>query len=103
MFRIYKRTIHFGTTDDVQRLGYKVQHDAGSGIYNILAIPAVIAGAVLGSVVFSVFFVVLLIPLGVVGFRAWRLMKAAQQQGVPRSTDDSLTAEYTIISDKNKS
>lgn len=102
MFKIYKRTIHFGATENPQRLGYKVEQNSGSRISNILTVPAVIAGAVLGTVVFSVFFAVLLIPLGIVGFRAWRLMKTAQQQGVPRPEDESLTAEYTVISDKDK-
>ncbi|MCK9608779.1 MAG: hypothetical protein M0R33_20260 [Methylomonas sp.] len=102
MFKIYKRTIHIGTTGHPQRLKYKVEQNSGSSVPNILTIPAAIAGAVLGILAFSVFFAVLLIPLGIVGFRAWRLMRTVQQQTGPQSDAGSLTAEYTVISDKDK-
>lgn len=101
MFRIYKRTLH-SANDPQGRLEYHVEEDSGSKISKILAIPAMIAGAVVGTLVFSVFFAVLLIPLGIVGFNAWRLMKRTQQQSVRQSESDSITAEYTVVSDQDK-
>lgn len=40
-------------------------------IYNWLTITAMIAGAIVGIFVFSVFFVAILIPLGLLGLGAW--------------------------------
>ena len=103
MFKIYKRSIHIGTPNNPHgRLEYQVEESSGSNISKILAIPAMVAGAVIGTLVFSVFFAALLIPLSIVGFRAWRLMKIAQQQSVHPTEDESISAEYTVISDTDK-
>ncbi len=103
MFKIYKRTLHIGTSENPERrLEYQVEESSGSSLSKILAIPAMIAGVIVGTLVFSVFFAVLLIPLGIVGFRAWRLLKAAQQQNVRQSDSESITAEYTVISKTDK-
>ncbi|WP_404356957.1 hypothetical protein [Methylotuvimicrobium sp. KM1] len=105
MFRIYKRTIRIGTTNDPQRrLEYHVEENSNSSLAKILAIPAMIAAAVVGALVLSVFFAVLLIPLSIVGFKAWRLIKSAQQKSVRQSQSepDSITAEYTVVSDDDK-
>lgn len=102
MLKIYRRTLHIGTPEHTRRLGYKAEQTPGSAISSILTIPAMLAGAALGALVFSVFFALLLIPLGIVGFRAWRLMKTARRQNAARPEDESLTAEYTVISDKHK-
>lgn len=100
MFKIYKRTLHIGTSENHQgRLEYQVEESSGSSLSKILAIPAMIAGAIVGTLVFSVFFAFLLIPLGIVGYKAWRLMKAAQQQNVGQTDNESIIAEYTVISD----
>jgi hypothetical protein len=40
-------------------------------IYNWLTINAMIAGAIVGIFVFSVFFVAILIPLGLLGLGVW--------------------------------
>lgn len=102
MLKIYKRTIHIGTSQNPhERLEYRVEESSGSGLSKVLAIPAMIAGAVVGALVFSAFFAVLLIPMGIVGFKAWRLMKTAQQQD-RQVEDDSITADYTVISNKDK-
>ncbi|MCK9637485.1 MAG: hypothetical protein M0R41_14515 [Methylobacter tundripaludum] len=90
MFKIYKRTIHIGTLQNPQgRLEYHVEESSGSSLSKIMAIPAMIAGAIVGTLVFSVFFAVLLIPLGIVGYKAWRLMKTAQQQNVRQTDSES--------------
>lgn len=58
MFKIYKRTI--GTPEQTQRLSsteyYAQEKSISRGISNVLAIPAMIAGAVVGTLVFSVYF-----------------------------------------------
>ncbi len=54
MFKIYKRTIHIGTSENPQgRLEYRLEKKSGSSLSRILAIPAMIAGAVVGTLVFS--------------------------------------------------
>ncbi len=103
MFKIYKRTIHIGTSENPQqRLEYQVEGNSRSGISNILTIPAMIAGAIVGTLVFSVFFAVLLIPLGIIGFKAWRMLKTAQKQAMHGTEGESITAEYTVLSDNEK-
>ena len=100
MFKIYKRTIHIGTSENPQgRLEYQVEESTGSSLSKILAIPAMIAGAIVGTLVFSVFFAILLIPLGILGYKAWRLMKTAQKQNVGQTNSESISAEYMVISD----
>lgn len=103
MVKIYKRTIHISTSENPQqRLEYRVKESSGSSISNILTIPAMIAGAIAGTLVFSVFFAVLLIPLGILGFKAWRMLKTAQKQAMHRTESESITAEYTVLSDSDK-
>lgn len=102
MLKIYKQTVHFDTSQKPQgRLEYRVEESSGSSLSKILAIPAMIVGAVVGTLVFSAFFAVLLIPMGIVGFKAWRMLKTAQQQS-RQPEGDSITAEYTVVSDKDK-
>ena len=103
MFKIYQRTLRIRTTDNPDpQLKYRVEQSSGSSLSTLLSIPAMLAGAVVGTLVFSVFFAVLLIPLGIMGFKAWRLIKTAQQQGVRQADGESITAEYTVISDADK-
>ena len=102
MFKVYKRTIHLGTTSQPQQIEYQFEDNGRSKISKFVTIPAMIAGAVVGTVLFSVFFAALLIPLGIIGFRAWRLIRTAQQQPVNQAEGESIAAEYTVISDKNK-
>jgi hypothetical protein len=64
MFKVYKRTIHIGSTAQPQQIEYQVEANGRSKISKFLAIPAMIAGAVVGTLVFSVFFAALLILLG---------------------------------------
>jgi len=98
MFKIYKRTIHIATSENPQgRLEYQVAESSGYSLAKILTMPAMIAGAVVGALVFSVFFAALLIPVGIVGYKAWRLMKTAQPENLRQS--DSIPAEYTVVSD----
>ncbi|WP_404356973.1 hypothetical protein [Methylotuvimicrobium sp. KM1] len=102
MFKVYKRSIHLGTTLHPQQIEYQVEVNDRSKISKFLAIPVMIAGAVVGTLVFSVFFVALLIPFGFIAYRAWRLIRTAQQQSVSQNKGESLAAEYTVISDKDQ-
>lgn len=102
MFKIYKQTIHIASTERPQRIGYQIEKNSRLRTSKILAIPAMIAGAVVGALVFSVFFAILLIPLVMIGFRAWRLIRTAQQQSIRHSEGESIAAEYTVISDKDQ-
>lgn len=68
-------------------------------IPNILAIPALALGVLAGAVVFSALFAVLLIPMGIFGFKAWRRFSKLRQQA---SENSSLNAEYTVIRDADK-
>lgn len=102
MFKVYKRTIHIGSTVQPQQIEYHVEANDRSKLSKFLAIPATIAGAVVGTLVFSVFFAALLIPLGFIGFRAWLLIRTTQQQSVSHTEGESITAEYTVISDKEQ-
>jgi len=102
LFKIYKRTIHIGSTLQPQQIEYQVEANGRSTISKFLAIPAMIAGAIVGALVFSVFFAVLLIPLGIIGFRAWRIVRTVQQQSVHQTQGESITAEYTVIPDKKQ-
>lgn len=99
MLKIYKRTIHIGQPEHIQRLNstayYAQEKSVSQRISKIVAVLAMIAGAILGTLVFSVFFAVLLISMGIIGYRAWRLMKNAKQQ----ASDQSIDAEFTVIDD----
>jgi predicted lipid-binding transport protein (Tim44 family) len=102
MFKVYKRTIHIGSTSHPQQIEYQFEENGRSKISKFVTIPAMIAGALFGTLVFSVFFALLLIPLGIIGFRAWRLIRTARQQSVNQAEGESIAAEYTVISDKDK-
>ncbi len=102
MFKVYKRTIHIGNSSQPQQIEYQVAANGRSKTSKFLAIPAMIAGAVAGTLVFSVFFAVLLIPLGIIGFRTWRLIRTAQQQSVSQTEGESIAAEYTVITEKEQ-
>lgn len=103
MFKIYKSTIHIGESKNTQgRLEYRVEESSGSSLSKMLTIPAMIVGAIVGTLVLSVFFVVLLIPLGIMGFKTWRLLKSVRKHSTRQSDGDSIIAEYTILPDTDK-
>lgn len=57
----------------------------------LLAIPAMVAGAIVGTLVFSALFAILLIPLSILGFKVWRTSQRQQ-------AEQTLDAEYTVVS-----
>ncbi len=98
MLKIYKKTILFGTSKPDPRLESLApdgNQSVGTKLSNAMAIPAMIAGALVGTLVFSAFFALLLIPVSIIGFRAWWLLRKLKNAPV----EDSLEAEYTVVSD----
>ncbi|MGR8998803.1 MAG: hypothetical protein ACU88J_07120 [Gammaproteobacteria bacterium] len=63
-----------------------------------LTITAMIAGAVIGTLVFSVFFIMILIPLGLLALGAWLRLRQLKNS----TMDQSIEAEYTVITDTEK-
>ncbi|OQW75193.1 MAG: hypothetical protein BVN35_08810 [Proteobacteria bacterium ST_bin11] len=95
MIKIYKKSIRIDSLGSNPRL----QSTGQNNWSNLLSIPAMVAGAILGTVVFSAFFALLLIPVAIIGIRGWwllRKLKNAQVDG------QSLEAEYTVVSDTSK-
>ena len=103
MLKIYKRVIRIDTIKQgphLESLAHTGSETSASGkLGNLLSVPAMLAGAVLGTVVFSAFFALLLIPVAIVGLRAWWLLRKYQNA---QPGDQSLDAEYTVISDTSK-
>jgi len=102
MLKVYKRTIHIGQTEGSH--GLELSMNTGNvmtgsmKISNWLTITAMIAGAIIGTFVFSVFFVMILIPLGLLGLGAWLRLRQLKN----RTMDQSIEAEYTVITDTAK-
>jgi hypothetical protein len=95
MLKVYKKTIRIDSSAAHPRLESPPQ----SKLSNLLSIPAMIAGAILGTVVFSAFFALLLIPLTIIGIRGWWLLRKLKNA---QADEQSLEAEYTVVSDTSK-
>ena len=99
MLKIHKRAIHTGQTEASHGHGLSIKSDkvmTGSmKISNWLSITTMIAGAIVGTLVFSVFFVAILIPLGLLGLGAWLRLRQLKNN----LKDQSIEAEYTVITD----
>jgi hypothetical protein len=99
MLKVYKRTIHIGQTEAGHGLeSYGNVMTGSMKISNWLAITAMIAGAIVGTLVFSVVFVAILIPLGLLGLGAWLRLRKLKYSPM----DQSIEAEYTVITDTAK-
>ncbi|WP_347986885.1 hypothetical protein [Methylomonas sp. AM2-LC] len=100
MFKIYKKVVVVNASDPNKRLeanAHGITPETGTfSLSNLLTIPAMIIGGLVSIIFFSAFFVLLLIPAGILSYKAWRLFKNAQQTKVA----DSLEAEYTVIKDE---
>jgi len=102
MLKVYKRTIHIGKTEAGHGDGLSMNTDnemTGSmKVLNWLSITALIAGTIVGTLVFSVFFIAILIPLGLLGFGAWLRLRQLKKS----LNDQNIEAEYTVITDTVK-
>ena len=64
-----------------------------SNLPKFIAIPFLLVIVVSSVVLFSVAFVILLIPMAIIGFKFWRMIRLAQKQ----QNVDVIEAQYTVI------
>jgi hypothetical protein len=97
MLKVYKRTIHIGQTETSHGLESSM-NTSSMKMSDYMTITAMIAGAIVGTLVFSVFFVMILIPLCLLGLVAWLWLRQLKNS----TMDQSIEAEYTVITDTEK-
>ena len=64
-----------------------------SNLPRFIAIPLILVIVVASVVMFSVAFAILLIPMAIMGFKFWRMIRLAQKQ----QNGDVIDAQYTVI------
>jgi len=64
-----------------------------SNLPRFIAIPFLLVIVVASVVMFSVAFAILLIPMAIMGFKFWRMIRLAQKQ----QNGDVIEAQYTVI------
>ena len=64
-----------------------------SNLPKFIAIPLLLVIVVASVVLFSVAFAILLIPMAIMGFKFWRMIRLAQKQ----QNVDVIDAQYTVI------
>jgi hypothetical protein len=64
-----------------------------SNLPKFIAIPLILVIVVASVVMFSVAFAILLIPMAIMGFKFWRMIRLAQKQ----QNVDVIEAQYTVI------
>ena len=64
-----------------------------SNLFRFIAIPFLLVIVVASVVLFSVVFAILLIPMAIIGFKFWRMIRLAQKQ----QNVDVIEAQYTVI------
>jgi nitrate/nitrite transporter NarK len=64
-----------------------------SNLPRFIAIPFLLVIVVTSVVFFSVAFAILLIPMAIMGFKFWRMIRLAQKQ----QNVDVIEAQYTVI------
>ncbi len=64
-----------------------------SNLPKFIAIPILLMIVVTSVVLFSVAFAILLIPMTIVGFKFWRMIRLAQKQ----QNVDVIETQYTVI------
>ena len=64
-----------------------------SNLRKFIAIPFLLVIVVASVVLFSVAFAILLIPMAIIGFKFWRMIRLAQKQ----QNVDVIEAQYTVI------
>ena len=64
-----------------------------SNLPKFIAIPILLMIVVTSVVLFSVAFAILLIPMAIVGFKFWRMIRLAQKQ----QNVDVIETQYTVI------
>jgi hypothetical protein len=64
-----------------------------SNLSRFIAIPFLLVIVVSSVVLFSVAFAILLIPMAIIGFKFWRMIRLAQKQ----QNVDVIETQYTVI------
>ena len=64
-----------------------------SNLPKFIAIPILLVIVVTSVVLFSVAFAILLIPMAIMGFKFWKMIRFAQKQ----QNLDVIEAQYTVI------
>ena len=64
-----------------------------SNLPKFIAIPLILVIVVASVVMFSVAFAILLIPMAIMGFKFWKMIRLAQKQ----QNVDVIEAQYTVI------
>jgi hypothetical protein len=64
-----------------------------SNLPRFIGIPLILVIVVASVVMFSVAFAILLIPMAIMGFRFWKMIRLAQKQ----QNGDVIEAQYTVI------
>ena len=64
-----------------------------SNLPKFIAIPLILVIVIASVVLFSVAFAILLIPMAIMGFKFWRMIRLAQKQ----QNVDVIEAQYTVI------
>ena len=64
-----------------------------SNLPKFIAIPFLLVIVVASVVLFSVAFAILLIPMAIIGFKFWRMIRLAQKQ----QNVDVIETQYTVI------
>ena len=64
-----------------------------SNLPKFIAIPFLLVIVVTSVVLFSVAFAILLIPMAIIGFKFWRMIRLAEKQ----QNVDVIEAQYTVI------
>ena len=64
-----------------------------SNLPKFIAIPFLLVIVVTSVILFSVAFAILLIPMAIIGFKFWKMIRLAQKQ----QNVDVIEAQYTVI------
>lgn len=64
-----------------------------SNLPKFIAIPLLLVIVVTSVVLFSVAFAILLIPMAIMGFKFWKMIRLAEKQ----QNGDVIEAQYTVI------
>ena len=68
-----------------------------SNLPRFIAIPLILVIVVTSVVMFSVAFAILLIPMAIMGFKFWSMIRLAQKQ----QNVDVIEAQYTVIENRD--
>ena len=69
-----------------------------SNLFRFIAIPFLLVIVVTSVVMFSVAFAILLIPMAIMGFKFWKMIRLAQKQ----QNVNVIEAQYTVIENRDE-